>query len=59
MTQLALTAFPDWTTIRPVFDWDGSLRDIVIHDCDAADWQRALTEEGDHAAVLLTVRPNP
>jgi hypothetical protein len=42
MTQPAMTAFPDWKAIRPMFDWDGSLRDIVIQDRDTADCQHSF-----------------
>jgi len=29
----------DWRSIAPRFAWDGSLRDIVVRDCTADDWE--------------------
>jgi hypothetical protein len=33
----------EWERLRPVFDWDGALRDIYVFDTDEHDWDRVLT----------------
>ena len=50
-----------WTSAASSFAWDGSLRDIVIHDCSADDWPilfSALSELDGTQVILPTGREN-
>lgn len=33
----------EWAYCRDAFVWDGSLRDLYVHDTDEQDWQATLT----------------
>jgi hypothetical protein len=54
--QLPLT----WEQTKRGFEWDGSLRDITINNCNISDWKRivSLLEKFEHYSVHPNIGNN-